>query len=167
MCGDHQCEQRSSRWSSWLCARRLFRFSPACHVPGGITTTILAFGLIAPDDAQHCPLPDNCTIILASSIPPLAHCPFVIVQPVWSSLAFSSSLFIRWYARPGVQMAINQWKQHVWPMLLPCTLVKPIVPKAQVYWNVSSCAHLLWFKSMIWQYALQMLITMGTILVSA
>ena len=66
-CGDHQCEQSSSRWSSWLCARRLFRFSPACHVPGGITTTILAFGLIAPDDAHR-------PIIARSSLHPPSHC---------------------------------------------------------------------------------------------
>ena len=39
---------------------------------------------------RQMPPTDNCTIT------PLHRCPSVIVQPVWSSLAILSSLFIRW-----------------------------------------------------------------------
>ena len=102
MCGDHQCEQCSSSWSSWLCARRLFRFSPACHVPGGITTTTLAFGLIAPDDAHHLP------IIARSSLhPPSHHWPTALLSLF--NLCGHLLLFRHPFSLDDTQDLVSKW----------------------------------------------------------
>ena len=110
-------------------------FQPA-HVPGGITTTSLAFGLIAPDDAP---------IIATSSLHPLSPC----WTPALLSL-FNLCGHLRVFRHP-FSLDDRPDLASKWPSTSESNMYDFCFhkPRAQVNGNVSSRAHLLWFISML------------------
>ena len=136
--GSHQCEQISSRWSwckGFSGLGRLVMFQPA-HVPGGITTTSLAFGLIAPDDAP---------IIATSSLHPLSPCWTPALLSLFN-LCGHLLVFRHPFSLDDRPDLASKWPSTSESNMYGFCFHKP---RAHVYYNVSS-------RALVYKYDLTM-----------